>query len=236
MRPLFTVVIPTRNRPAFLPQAVASVLSQSQPAEVLVVDDGEGAAATLSGHGERVIVLDNQRRGPVAARNLGVGRARTPFIAFLDDDDWFCDRDHLAMAATALAEGAGLSFSNGHLVFDDGSPPLLFSFGADARSLEADNTILISAVAYRRDLHDAIGRFDEALPYYWDWDWYLRVARSGARLAHIARPTVSIRVHGGNMSGVEQEAARRANLDRLAAKHQLPPIPLKNHLSLARGG
>ena len=33
--------------------------------------------------------------------------------------------------------------------------------------------------AYRRSLHAAIGAVDESLPFYWDWDWYLRVARSG---------------------------------------------------------
>lgn len=234
MRPLFTVVIPTKNRIGFLRQAVQSVLAQSQPTQVIVVDDGAGAAAAMVGLSPRLRVLDNAGRGPVPARNIGVAAADTPFIAFLDDDDWFSDTAHLARAAAAMAAGAAFTFSDGTLMFEDGSPPLPFSFDATAQSLEANNTILISAVSYRRDLHERLGRFDETLPYYWDWDWYLRVARSGAQLAHIAAATVAIRVHANNMSGDEQTAARRANLDRLEAKHGLPPIPLKNHVSIAQ--
>ena len=46
----FSVVIPTRNRPQFLQSAVASALSQTlAPLEVIVVDDGAGAAETLRG-------------------------------------------------------------------------------------------------------------------------------------------------------------------------------------------
>ena len=229
-----SVVIPTRDRHDYLRQAVASVLDQSHAAaEIIVVDDGAGAANALSGMSSRITVLANDRRGPVAARNLGVGAAASDCIAFLDDDDWFSDASHLAQAVAGIASGADFCFANGTLVFMDGGANLPFSFAADAKSLESDNTILISAVTYRRSLHAKLGSFDPALPYYWDWDWYLRVARSGARLNHRAHPTVSIRVHRANMSGAETESLRRANLDALARKHGLPPLVLKNHLSLA---
>lgn len=231
---MFTVVIPTKNRHDFLRQAVGSVLSQSSAAEVIVVDDGAGAAEALAGAGGRIQVLDNGGAGPVVARNRGAAAAETLCIAFLDDDDWFSDRDHLAKAAGAMAAGAALSFADGTLIFDDGRPSLPFTFEADVASLERDNTILISAVSYRRALHATLGPFDEQLPFYWDWDWYLRVARSGGRLFHVREPTVAIRVHGGNMSGHDTAIARRANLDRFAAKHGLAPLALKNHVTIAR--
>jgi hypothetical protein len=41
-------------------------------------------------------------------------------------------------------------------------------------------------------------------------------------------------VHAGNMSSKAQEMARRDNLSALAHKHDLAPLVLKNHLSLAR--
>ncbi len=119
------------------------------------------------------------------------------------------------------------------MAFEDGRPSIPFAFHADSATLERDNTILISAVCYRRDLHDTLGAFDEALPFYWDWDWYLRIARAGHALTHLDVPAVAIRVHAQNMSGDSLEAQRRANLDRFAAKHNLPPIPLKNHLDIA---
>ena len=229
----FTVVIPTRNRTAFLRQAIESVLSQSHAAtEIIVVDDGTGAAAALKDASPLIRVLDNRERGPVPARNLGVAQAQGDVIAFLDDDDWWTDRDYLSLASHAFGNGAALCFGDGIMAFEDGREQASFAFDADAKSLERDNTILISAVTYRRSLHDSLGPFDESLPFYWDWDWYLRVARAGWPLVHLARPVVAIRVHARNMSGDTLERQRRENLDRFSAKHGLPPLILKNHLNL----
>lgn len=230
----FSVIIPTRGRHHFLRQAIASVLSQTHAAhEIIVVDDGVGAAEAVVHMALSVIVLDNAQRGPVPARILGVSAATGDVIAFLDDDDWWTDTGYLAEAAAAFDAGATFCFADGHMAFEDEREILSFAFEADAQILERDNTILISAVAYRRALHEELGTFDETLPFYWDWDWYIRVARAGNLLTHIRRPVVAIRVHAQNMSGESLERQRRENLDRFAVKHQLSPIPLKNHLDIA---
>ncbi len=234
---MFSVIIPTRDRPQYLLEAVQSVLRQTLPGnEIIVVNDGEGPLPALDGLPVRV--LDNQQRGPVAARILGVASAIRENIAFLDDDDQWIDEGHLSTAAERLASDAHFCFADGVLTFepdDQGRKPASFpySHGADRHTLAADNTILISAVCYRRALHDQLGPFDMALPYYWDWDWYLRVARAGFALAHIERPAVSIRVHQENMSGAAMADARQANLEALARKHEMKLPALKNHLSLA---
>lgn len=229
-----SVVIPTRGRHHYLRQALESVLAQGQaPKEIIVVDDGEGAAGAVGGMHPAITVLDNGQRGPVPARNRGVTHATGDCICFLDDDDWFTDNGYFARVSEAFDRGADFCFADGILRFEDGRPDLPFAFDADATTLTRDNTILISGVVYRRALHAALGPFDESLPFYWDWDWYLRVARAGRSLTHIRRPVVAIRVHAQNMSGESLETQRRANLDRFSTKHALPPIPLKNHLDIA---
>lgn len=229
-----SVVIPTRGRHHFLKQALASVLAQSHaPHEVIVVDDGVGAAEAVGHMHPSITVLDNRQRGPVPARNMGVAHATGDVICFLDDDDWFTDADYFAKAAAGFERGAAFIYCDGCMAFEDGREGLPFAFHADAETLARDNTILISGVLYRRDLHEALGPFDESLPFYWDWDWYLRIARAGHALTHVERPVVAIRVHAQNMSGDSLEAQRRANLDRFSTKHALPPIPLKNHLDIA---
>ncbi|MEO9168914.1 MAG: hypothetical protein ABI230_10975, partial [Aestuariivirga sp.] len=149
------------------------------------------------------------------------------FVAFLDDDDFFIDARHLAKAAAQFHQHTDFYFANGEMRFADGTVKL-FDRNATALSLERDNTILISAVCYRRSIHEKLGEFDESLPYYWDWDWYLRVARGGFKLHHQKQTAVAIRVHQNNMS-TRNEDARRANLDAFERKHNLAPIPLKNH-------
>lgn len=229
-----SVVIPTRGRHHFLRQALESVLSQSHLAhEIIVVDDGEGAKEAVEHLHQSIVVLDNQQRGPVAARILGVGRATGDCIAFLDDDDWFSSEQYFAKASYAFERGAAFVYCDGMMVFADGREPLPYAFHADAGTLRRDNTVLVSGVVYRRDLHASLGTFDTELPFYWDWDWYLRIARAGHELTHVHFPAVAIRVHAQNMSGESLEAARRANLDRFALKHGLAPLPLKNHLDIA---
>lgn len=229
-----SVVIPTKGRHHYLRQALESVLAQGQaPKEIIVVDDGEGAAEAVGSMHRAITVLDNGRRGPVPARNRGVTHTTGDCICFLDDDDWFTDNGYFARVSEAFDRGADFCFADGILRFEDGRPDLPFAFDADGTTLTRDNTILISGVVYRRALHAALGPFDESLPFYWDWDWYLRIARGGHSLTHIRRPVVAIRVHAENMSGESLEAQRRANLDRFSTKHALPPIPLKNHLDIA---
>lgn len=229
-----SIIIPTRGRHHFLKQAIASVLAQTKPAaEIIVVDDGVGAKDAVGHMHPSITVLDNQERGPVPARNMGVTHASGDIICFLDDDDWFTDTAYLEAAAQAFDHGSDFCYADGAMAFEDGRDSLPFAFHADGETLTRDNTILISGVLYRRSLHAELGAFDEALPFYWDWDWYLRVARAGHALTHVQTPAVAIRVHARNMSGDSLEAQRRANLDAFSTKHGLAPIPLKNHLDIA---
>jgi glycosyltransferase involved in cell wall biosynthesis len=101
---LFSVIIPTYKRPRLLFACVASVLSQTFPAdryEIIVVADGGRAlpnrtARALAPHAAsgRILLLQQQRRqGWAAARLLGARHSRGEILAFLDDDcvappDW----------------------------------------------------------------------------------------------------------------------------------------------------
>jgi glycosyltransferase involved in cell wall biosynthesis len=225
---LISVIIPTRNRPDFLPLAVASVLTQSyKNLELIIVNDGATAVPLFPD--VRVRIIDSGQCGAVPARNLGVTSAQGEAIAWLDDDDVWTDTHFLKHCADNLLRGGDFIFADGMLVFPDGRRKP-FSKNASSTSLEKDNTILISAVCYRKALHDQLGAFDGALPYYWDWDWYLRVARRNFRMTRFATPVVDIRIHAQNMSGLSNEGARRANLLQLCNKHGLPEIELKSHI------
>ena len=223
--PHISVIIPTCDRPEFLQDAVNSVLSQTyQDFELLIVNDGSRPIQHFAD--PRIRILDGKQRGAVPARNLGVQSAQGDVIAFLDDDDVWTARDHLAFAAKS---GADFFFADGLMRFPNGDSKI-FAHDADAKSLELNNTILISAVCYKRSMHAALGAFDEYLPYYWDWDWYLRIARAGATLQRRALPVVDIRVHENNMSGQSNMLARHANLNLFCAKHALENVVLKGHI------
>lgn len=90
--PSVSAVIPTRNRPALVLQAVKSALDQSYTdLEIIVVIDGpdastEAALGAIADSRLRVLTLP-VNSGAATARNIGVKAARGKWIAFLDDDD-----------------------------------------------------------------------------------------------------------------------------------------------------
>jgi glycosyltransferase involved in cell wall biosynthesis len=213
---LISCIIPTRNRPEFVIEAAMSVLAQRHEGlELIIVNDGSTPVPKINDM--RVRIIDSGQRGAVPARNLGLLAAKGDAIAWLDDDDVWTDAHFLSYCCDALQQKSDFVFGDGALV-------------ASPESLMHDNTILISSVCYRRSLHDGLGMFDEALPYYWDWDWYLRVARSDHLMTRIMTPVVDIRIHTQNMSGDTNSQARNTNLKALCDKHKLPEIPLKSHI------
>jgi glycosyltransferase involved in cell wall biosynthesis len=195
--------------------------------ELIVVNDGTVAVPDFSD--PRVRVISSGEAGAVPARNLGVANARGEAIAFLDDDDQWTDDFWLQRAFDAMTQGADFVFGDGRMVYPGGKTKT-FAEDADECSLAHDNTILISSVCYRKSLHDALGHFDDSLPYYWDWDWYIRVARSAAKLQRVDSPVVDIRIHETNMSGDKNADARLENLGRFAQKHGLGTLKLKSHM------
>ena len=225
---LISVIIPTHNRPEFLAEATQSVLRQShQNFELLVVNNGSLPVARSDDR--RVRVLDSKKSGAVPARNLGISAAKGEAIAWLDDDDVWTDPDFLTTVSQAISSGEDFVFGDGTMIYPDARPTKSFAHDADIDTLRQNNTILISAVCYRADLHQTLGPMDEALPYYWDWDWYLRVARSGATFQRRAEPVVNIQVHAQNMSGASNATERQSNLNLLCAKHGLVNVTLKGH-------
>jgi glycosyltransferase involved in cell wall biosynthesis len=239
-QPDVSVVIPTKNRLPLLRRALASAASQSVEAvEIVVVDDGDGSGAAEARQrvSRPLVTVDNGGAGQVAARNRGVAAASGRLIAFLDDDDWWEGDKHLA-AMTAAMSKAGLVYACGQIVPEGpgaaGMRPLPFEAKADAESIRHDNLLLVSGIVYERALHQRLGDFDGAFPYYWDWDWYLRLFAAGVPVSPARSDAVRISARHETVSAPANEEERRANLARLCAKHGLTGIVLRNHESIAR--
>lgn len=82
------VIVLSYKAPAQLRRAVASVLGQDRPAEIVVVNSGGGDAAGVLGDlMPRLRLVDVEERLYVgAARNVGIDASAAPFVAFLAAD------------------------------------------------------------------------------------------------------------------------------------------------------
>ena len=210
--PVISVVIPNFNYRRFVAEAVESVFHQGGSGwEVIVVDDGstDGSREVLSGFGEKIRLILQENRGPAAARNRGAAQARGEYLLFLDSDDLLLEgalalyageiqknpeEDLLCGDAVLADQGGGRTPLKAHLPRRKGSP---------FEALLWENGLITSAVLVKRETFQSVGGFDEdqALRVVEDYDLWLRLLRSGARLRLLGEETVLKRSHGENISG-----------------------------------
>jgi glycosyltransferase involved in cell wall biosynthesis len=214
-RPLVSVIIPTYNSAAFLPQAVESVIRQTYDNfEIIVVDDGstDDTEAVLTPYRDVIRYFKKVNGGPSAARNLGIAQAQGELIAFQDADDlWLPDKLQLQTDHFRENPQLGVVFT-GSERFDESG--LLDSnirkgyrvpTGMIFDRLLTEHFIAMPSVMVRRSCFAEVGLFEESLIGNEDFNLYLRLARKYA-FGFINRVLVRIRVHKNNLSD---------NLDRM---------------------
>jgi len=90
--PFVSVLTPTRNRRAFIPQLLRNYRSQSHPLdrmELVVADDGEDAVADLFKGVRGVKYLRVEPMPLGRKRNLLTAEARGEILVHMDDDDFY---------------------------------------------------------------------------------------------------------------------------------------------------
>jgi glycosyltransferase involved in cell wall biosynthesis len=116
MHELVSVIIPTFNRAALLPEALDSIFRQEWPAiQVIVVDDGstDHTGELIASYGSKVEYAWQPNQGAGAARNRGLEMVRGSVIAFLDSDDlWLPQKLRVEMALLDQVPEAGAVFSD----------------------------------------------------------------------------------------------------------------------------
>jgi LmbE family N-acetylglucosaminyl deacetylase/glycosyltransferase involved in cell wall biosynthesis len=194
-----SVVIRTKDRPALLAEAIASVRATGYPCEIVVVNDG-GAALALEGV---TLVRHDTSQGRAEAGNAGVRAASNAFIAFLDDDDLF-HPDHLSTLAGAAASPHAAWYTDAVSAFvsDSASRRMrIYAQDFDRELLQVDNYIPLPTLLFRREHFLDLDGFDASFDLFEDWDFLLRLARRGDFL-RIPKVTCEIRHFEGGTSVV----------------------------------
>lgn len=88
------IIIPLYNKEATVARTIDSILKQThQDWRLVIVDDGStdnSVSIVRQFTDARISMLQQANRGPGAARNTGLNRADSAYIAFLDaDDEWY---------------------------------------------------------------------------------------------------------------------------------------------------
>lgn len=189
-----SVIVPTYNRSYCVGEAIDSILSQSCPAdEIVVVDDGstDNTNDILSKYKDHIIVIRQANSGAAAARNTGIRNTTGTWITFLDSDDlWLPGRLAALRRDLASAEEDVIAHTGDMYLTGSGPSKELFSL-RDWQFPQLTATNVINALpramsgifplttAIRRDAALAEGGFREHLRVHEDTALFCMLALRG---------------------------------------------------------
>lgn len=205
--PRVSVVMRTKDRPAFVARAFRDLAAQRfTDWELLLVNDGgdpaplaERVAAAPAAVRDRIRLVEHaESQGMEAASNAALEIARGEFVVVHDDDDtWhprFLERTVEVLDAEPGTAGVVVrttivweqiesdgSFTEigRDIAYEDTTEPLLSDL------IRLNRWVPISFL-YRRELHDRVGPYRSDLAVVGDWEFNLRVLASGAHLRFLA--------------------------------------------------
>jgi GT2 family glycosyltransferase len=197
--PLVTVIVPAYNEGAHLRRCLESLIQSDYPAgrlEVLVVDGGsddgtQRIALQLAQEAGFIRLLHNPRRVAAAGVNIGIEHAAGEVIVLLSAhsyvaNDFFSQSVHAlsqtgascvggpihSISETPVGEAIALAMSS---PFGVGNA--LFRYGHRAQYVDT-----VAFGAYRRQIFDQIGTFDETLAYNEDDEFNSRLRERGGTI------------------------------------------------------
>jgi glycosyltransferase involved in cell wall biosynthesis len=211
--PIVTVIITTYNRAGSISEAVDSVLAQTfTDFELLVVDNGStDNTREVIGRfkDDRVKYIYNETPSGSCAmpRNIGARTAAGQYIAFLDDDDiWYPKKLEICVERLNDDRGAVLVCHSNNVV-KDGKKILERRFGPWSedmyeRLIYDGNFLAPTAVVIRKQTLLDLGGFstDEKYLSCDDYEFWIRLAGTGARFHFIDEALGEFRITGNNAS------------------------------------
>ncbi|SNS99249.1 Glycosyltransferase, GT2 family [Noviherbaspirillum humi] len=223
---LVSIVVPTCGRADLLNRCLAGLTAQNFAAgdyEVIIVDDAPSDATRkvvgawterMADRGLEVRYLPNRGpHGPAAARNRGWQAARSPIIAFTDDDT-VPTADWLRHGLAAFEKGAGVV--RGRIEMPLSSTPS--DYERDAKHLETAEFVTANCLA-RRAVLEQLGGFDERFRLAWreDSDLHFRLLDHGIAIADAPQAVVIHPVRPASW-GVSMSQQKKVVFDALLYK------------------
>lgn len=190
--PEFTVIIRTRDREDFLALTLKSLENQTyRNFRVIVVEDGQNPVSreVAEQAAKRLTVQCipiGENCGRSHAGNVGLEAAQTPYICFLDDDDYLF-ADHFEVISCLIEKNpeCNLFLVNSveaeFAINNRENFPLLLERMRNYRvspvrrvDFAQANPLPIQSFVFHRDIYLKHGGFDERLDALEDWDLWLR--------------------------------------------------------------
>ena len=180
---LVSAIIPCYNDGRFIHGAIQSVLAQTyKNIEIIIVDDGSEDKETLTIlanlNTPNTRVFRKNNGGPASARNYGIERSAGEYILTLDSDDKFTP-EFVDKSLTILKNQPGIGMVTSYVKRYRGEQTSYTKReGGDLRSFIIKNEANASLL-FRYKCWEDVGGYDEKIPGYEDWEFFIHVTKKG---------------------------------------------------------
>jgi GT2 family glycosyltransferase len=203
-----SIIVLTYDRPLHLQRCLASLAAQTYPAErleIVVADDGSADAtrAVIEEHAREHANVRHVRhghRGIPATRNLGLRHARAPLVAIVADDhllppiyaevvaDFFRRRpDAQVVRFHVVPSRRDLGSRISHVYYQTSILGRVLEPYDPTEVTTRHQLDASGAAAYRREVFERVGCFDESLARAEDSDFAVRLRAAGIAIHYDPR-------------------------------------------------
>lgn len=233
-RPLWSVIIPTRNCAVYLRDTLLSVLCQypgNDKMEIIVVDDCSNKDSPFEvvekyGNGKVQFIKQSSNVGKSRNYATGIKMSKGKYIHILHGDDIVLPGFYSEMEMIFLNfPEAGAAFCRANYINQDGE--IKGKTGVERSEMGIlenwlDKIVLSQRIqppslVVKREVYEQIGGYDIRLKYMEDWEMYVRIATKFS-FAFTPKLLASYRVHSNNSSQSSILKGERLKTHRLIIK------------------
>lgn len=213
-------ITPSYNQGRFIERTIKSVLQQQLSSYEYVVMDGGSTDETvdiLKRFSGGLRWVSEKDRGQTHAVNKGLVATSGEIIAWINSDDIYCP-GALRAVCEFFDENPAVDVVYGDANYIDETDNVTGPYPTQDWDLERfKECCFISqpAAFMRRTVVERFGLLDEQLHFCMDYDYFLRLARGGARFAHLKQVLAGTRLYPTNKTLRYRERIHVEVLDTL---------------------
>lgn len=206
---LTSVILSVYNGEAYIIEAIESVLAQSVPLELIIINDGssDNTAKLIEQYRiskknqQKIYCLTQKNQGPAAAQNHGIRLAQGNYLAFIDADDIW-EPNKLSLQTEILNEEPDIDMVFGYMQ-QFHSPEL--SYEQRQRLIcpaKKQAALLAVGLCIRRTAFEKVGPFNPKWRKGHFIDWLARAQEMGLRYQVPEQLVFRRRLHMNNISNL----------------------------------
>lgn len=228
MNPKVSIILPTYNRSQLLDRSIKSVLDQSfEDWELIVINDfsidnTQDILEEWQKRDLRIKVIRNDKNiagssGIYKNLNKGIEISKGKYIARIDDDDEWIDKDKLKKQVDFLENNPEYVLCGGGVIVVNDNDRELFRYFKNINDLEIKRRALFanpfshSTVMFLKEAAKKVGYYSQ-LRYAEDWDLWLKLGNIG-KFYNFPGYLTLYRLTSGNESFIHQKSQSKVILD-----------------------